>query len=107
MEGVIEEGSEGLSGDGDAAILDLGIIAAASRVEHYEIARYTTAISLAEALGESEAVKMLNESLSEEQGAEESLAGLSARLISDCEESAGATVSGGGKASERMMAGKH
>ena len=60
MEGLIEEGSEALSATGPAVLLDLGIIAAASRVEHYEIAGYTSAISLAEALGQTEAVKALN-----------------------------------------------
>src|SRR5277367_2746667 len=62
MEGVIEEGSEALDEDGDESVIDLGIIAAGSRVEHYEIAGYTTAISLAQKLGESEVVKLLSES---------------------------------------------
>ncbi len=46
MEGVIEEGSEALDEDGDENVLDLGVIGAGSRVEHYEIAGYTTAISV-------------------------------------------------------------
>src|SRR5277367_2032441 len=50
MEGVIKEGSEALEEEGDDTVLDLGIIGAGSLVEHYEIAGYTTAISLAQRL---------------------------------------------------------
>ena len=50
MEGVIEEGAEALAEDGDETVLDLGIIGAGCRVEHYEIAGYTTAIGLAQRL---------------------------------------------------------
>jgi ferritin-like metal-binding protein YciE len=73
MEGVIEEGSEALDEDGDENVLDLGLIGAGSRVEHYEMAGYMTAISLAEQLGQDEVVKLLNESLAEEQAAEKKL----------------------------------
>jgi ferritin-like metal-binding protein YciE len=73
MEGVIAEGSEALDEDGDENVLDLGIIGAGSRVEHYEIAGYTTAISLAAQLGENEAAGLLKESLKEEQAAENKL----------------------------------
>jgi ferritin-like metal-binding protein YciE len=73
MEGVIEEGSEALDEDGDENVLDLGLIGTGSRVEHYEMAGYMTAISLAEQLGEEEVVKLLNESLAEEQAAEKKL----------------------------------
>src|SRR5277367_4989820 len=48
MEGVIQEGAEALKEQGEAAILDLGLIGAGSRVEHYEMAGYLTAISLAQ-----------------------------------------------------------
>jgi ferritin-like metal-binding protein YciE len=51
MEGVIKEGAEALEEDGDAAVLDLGLIGAGSRVEHYEMAGYLTAISLAKRMG--------------------------------------------------------
>ena len=58
MEGVIKEGAEALEEEGDQTILDLGIIGAGSRVEHYEMAGYMTAISLAERLGERDVVKL-------------------------------------------------
>jgi ferritin-like metal-binding protein YciE len=81
MEGVIEEGSEALDEDGDENILDLGIIGAGSRVEHYEMAGYMTAISLAEQLGENEAVTLLNESLKEERAAETKLRTIAQAII--------------------------
>src|ERR1700722_8152966 len=46
MEGCIKEGAEALEGKGDEQLLDLGLIGAGSRVEHYEMAGYMTAISL-------------------------------------------------------------
>jgi ferritin-like metal-binding protein YciE len=81
MEGVIKEGAEALSEDGDDTVLDLGIIGAGSRVEHYEMAGYLTAISLAERIGAKEVVTLLKQSLAEEQGAEEKLRKIAAELI--------------------------
>src|ERR1700722_6874978 len=56
MEGVIREGAETLEEEGDETILDLGIIGAGSRVEHYEMAGYLTAISLAGRMQAAEVV---------------------------------------------------
>jgi ferritin-like metal-binding protein YciE len=70
MEGLIEEGNEALDEDGDENVLDLGIAGAASRVEHYEMAGYMAAIALAEQIGQTQVVKLLNESLKEEQAAD-------------------------------------
>jgi ferritin-like metal-binding protein YciE len=81
MEGVIEEGSKALDKDGDDNVIDLDIIGAGSRVEHYEMAGYTTAISLAKQLGENEAVTLLNESLKEEQAAENKLRTIAQTII--------------------------
>lgn len=81
MEGVIEEGSEALDEDGDENVLDLGIIGAGSRVEHYEIAGYLTAISLAKQLGENEVSVLLEESLKEEQAAENKLRTIAQTII--------------------------
>lgn len=66
MEGLIEEGQDALEKDEEGANKDLGICGASSRVEHYEIAGYTTAINLAKALGLKEVVSLLNENLQEE-----------------------------------------
>ncbi len=69
MEGLIEEGQDALEKDEEGANKDLGISGASLRVEHYEIAGYTTAIALAKALGQSEVVSLLNENLQEEVNA--------------------------------------
>src|ERR1700683_1098336 len=78
MEGVIEEGAEALAEEGDETVLDLGIIGAGCRVEHYEIAGYTTAISLGQRLKATEVVSLLKKSLAEEQAADTKLRGVAA-----------------------------
>jgi ferritin-like metal-binding protein YciE len=69
MEGLIEEGKSALEKDEEGANMDLGICGASSRVEHYEIAGYTTAIGLAKALGLRDVAGLLNQSLQEEVAA--------------------------------------
>ena len=69
MEGLIEEGQSALEKDEEGANMDLGICGASSRVEHYEIAGYTTAIGLAKALGLKDVVNLLNQNLAEEVAA--------------------------------------
>jgi|SRR5689334_10058590 ferritin-like metal-binding protein YciE len=81
MEGVIKEGAEALDAVGDETVLDLGIIGAGSRVEHYEMAGYTTAISLAERIGAGEVVTLLRKSLAEEVAAEQTLRKIASGLI--------------------------
>ena len=81
MEGVIQEGAEALEDDGEDAVLDLGIIGAGSRVEHYEMAGYLTAISLAARIGASPVVGLLKQSLAEEESAEKTLRQIASALI--------------------------
>jgi ferritin-like metal-binding protein YciE len=81
MEGVIKEGAEALGEEGNETVLDLGIIGAGSRVEHYEMAGYLTAISLAERLGKNGVVKLLQKSLREEEAAEQTLRKIADGLI--------------------------
>lgn len=83
MEGVIAEGAEALAEDGPSAVFDLGLIAAASRVEHYEISGYMTAISLAEQLSHEGVVNLLNASLAEEEACENSLREKASALMSE------------------------
>jgi ferritin-like metal-binding protein YciE len=64
--GLVEEGQEAIDENATAEAKDVMLIAAAQRVEHYEIAGYTSAISLAKALGLTSAVKTLSTTLSEE-----------------------------------------
>jgi ferritin-like metal-binding protein YciE len=76
MAGIIEEGSEKLQEDMEGSVLDACLIAAAQKVEHYEICAYGTAVAWAEALGLSEVVDVLNETLEEEKAADEKLTAL-------------------------------
>ena len=85
MEGCIQEGAEALEKRGDETILDLAIIGAGSRVEHYEMAAYKTAISLAQRLKATEVAALLNQSLAEEQGAEQKLRRIAASLMKTAE----------------------
>ncbi len=66
MEGLVEEGKELMKEDIDPEVLDVGLIAAAQRVEHYEIAGYGTLRAYAKTLGETEAAKLLQLTLDEE-----------------------------------------
>jgi ferritin-like metal-binding protein YciE len=66
MEGLIEEGKEVMEEDAVPVILDLGLITAAQKVEHYEIAGYGCARTLAELAGEKEVASVLQETLDEE-----------------------------------------
>lgn len=68
-EGCLKEVEEAVEADAEGAIKDAGIIGASLRVEHYEIAGYSAAIAMAKALKEAEVVKLLTESLHEEQAA--------------------------------------
>jgi ferritin-like metal-binding protein YciE len=66
MEGLIEEGKEVMGEDAEPALLDLALIGAAQKVEHYEIAGYGTARTLAELAGETDVAEILQETLDEE-----------------------------------------
>jgi ferritin-like metal-binding protein YciE len=81
MEGVIKEGAEVLDEKGDEKVLDLGIIGAGSRVEHYEMAGYTTAINLAKQLGNTKVVALLSQTLNEEEAADEKLRKIGEQLL--------------------------
>jgi ferritin-like metal-binding protein YciE len=66
MKGLIQEGSEYLEANGDESVLDAALIAAAQRVEHYEIAAYGTVRTFANMLGQNEAADLLQQTLDEE-----------------------------------------
>ena len=83
MEGLIEEGAEVLDMDGAPAALDAAMIGAAQRVEHYEISAYGTAISHAKAQGHTEAARLLEETLKEEQNADEVLTEIARKGMAD------------------------
>jgi ferritin-like metal-binding protein YciE len=73
IKGLIAEGNEMISADGDATAKDAGLIAAAQRVEHYEIAGYGTARAIAEHLGHNDAVRLLQTTLDEEGATDKKL----------------------------------
>ena len=73
MEGLVEEGKQMIDEDAAPEVKDAGLIAAAQRVEHYEIAGYGTACTFAQILGHTEAEKMLHDTLQEERETDEKL----------------------------------
>lgn len=73
MVGLIEEGKEVMEEDALDHIRDLGLIAAAQKVEHYEMATYGCLRTWAEMLDEQKAVKLLQKSLDEEANADDKL----------------------------------
>jgi ferritin-like metal-binding protein YciE len=66
VEGLIEEGKELIESANDQAVLDAGLIAAAQKVEHYEIAGYGTTRTYAQVLGHEHAADLLQQTLDEE-----------------------------------------
>jgi ferritin-like metal-binding protein YciE len=80
MDGLVEEGSGVIEDAEDKAVLDVGILAAAQAVEHYEIARYGALIAWAKVLGLTEAVELLVETLEEEEAADKLLNEISERI---------------------------
>lgn len=91
MEGLIEEGAELMEEDAEPAVMDAGLIAAAQRVEHYEMAGYGCVRTFARLLGEEEAAGLLQETLDEEGAADKKLTTLAQTVINV---EAGATIRG-------------
>ena len=76
MQGIIEEGNDLMQEDADGSVLDAGLIAAAQRVEHYEIGADGTCVAWARLLGHDEAASLLEQTLEEEKAADEKLSAL-------------------------------
>jgi ferritin-like metal-binding protein YciE len=89
MQGLIEEGSEMMKEDGPDSVIDAGIIAAAQRVEHYEMAGYGVARTFASILEEDEAEDLLQETLDEEGAADEKLTEIAENIVNEEAEDAG------------------
>lgn len=81
MEGVLEEGTEMIEEEGDDEVRDAGLIAAAQRVEHYEMAGYGCARTYAELLGEKNGAKLLQQTLDEEGATDKKLTELATSVI--------------------------
>ena len=80
MRGLVEEGSEAADGS-SGPLTDLGIIAAAQRVEHYEISAYGTAKAIAQQLGKETIVSLLEETEEEEKAADSGLTEIAMDLM--------------------------
>jgi ferritin-like metal-binding protein YciE len=81
MKGLIEEGSEILKEDGDDSVLDAGIIVAAQKVEHYEIAAYGSVRTFAHLLGKDKSAEVLQTTLDEESETNEILNKLAESVV--------------------------
>jgi ferritin-like metal-binding protein YciE len=81
MKGLIEEGAEILKEDGEDSVLDAGMIVAAQKVEHYEIAGYGSVRTFANLLGKDEEAKLLQSTLDEESETNEILNGLAESIV--------------------------
>ena len=81
MKGLIQEGSEILEEDGETSVRDAGIIVAAQKVEHYEIAGYGSVRTFAHLLGQNKAAELLQATLDEESETNEVLNRLAESVI--------------------------
>ena len=81
MEGLVEEGSDLMKEDIEPAVLDAGLIAAAQRVEHYEMAGYGTVRTYAKLLQNTEAAGLLQQTLEEEAATDKKLSRLAETSI--------------------------
>ncbi len=94
MEGLVKEGAEVMKKDYEENVKDAGIIGAAQRVEHYEIAAYGTVKAFAEILGEDEHVSLLEETLNEEKAADQKLSQIADEVSASAEEEGDTSKSG-------------
>ncbi len=83
MQGLLREGEKMIGEMERSPVLDAGLIAAAQKVEHYEISAYGTARTLAESLGQAEAAELLEETLEEEKETDETLTEIAEGILSE------------------------
>lgn len=107
MQGLIEEATEIMEEDAEDAVMDAGIIAAAQKVEHYEIASYGTVRTWARLCGEDEAAELLQETLDEEGEADKRLTELAESFVNpEAESDDEEEESGSSKSSSKKSSGK-
>jgi ferritin-like metal-binding protein YciE len=113
--GIIEEGKSIMEEDFDETTMDACLIAAGQRAEHYEMAAYGTMVAWAQAMGHSEAARLLQRTLDEEKAADKKLSGLAEGGINqgaaekahpDDEEPVGAENGGSRKAAASPRTGR-
>jgi len=83
MRGLLEEGQEVMSSFPESAARDAALIAAAQKVEHYEMAGYGSARTFAKLLDRNEAADLLEETLNEEKAADEKLTGVAESTVNE------------------------
>jgi len=81
MEWIVAEGAEMIDEEAEVEVKDAGLIAAAQRVEHYEMAGYGTARTYAELLGDKEGAKLLGLTLEEERQTDQKLSKLAKSAV--------------------------
>ena len=81
MDGIIEEGKKLMEEDASEDVMDAGLIAAAQKVEHYEIAAYGSVKAWSELLGQEEITALLGETLSEEESTDRKLSELAESTV--------------------------
>jgi len=86
MEGLVKEGSEVMEEGFEDAVLDAGLIGAARRVEHYEMAAYSAVCEFAKVLGQTKHASLLEKTLTEEKQTDEKLADLAKEINSQANE---------------------
>lgn len=114
--GIIEEGKSIMEEDFDDTTMDACLIAAGQRAEHYEMAAYGTLVAWAQAMGHSEAAKLLQQNLDEEKAADKKLSSLAEGGINqdaadaaeseEDDEPAASGTSGGRKSSSALKAAR-
>jgi len=114
MTGLIQEGEEIIASTTDSAVRDAGIIAAAQKVEHYEMSGYGSARTFAQMLGHEDAASLLEETLQEEKNADRKLNDIAESQVNahamsggeEEEETAGSSSRNGAKSRSKSTAGK-
>jgi len=107
MEGLVDEGAEVIDQGFEDAVLDAGLIGAARRVEHYEIAAYSAVCEFAKVLGQTKHASLLEETLAVEKQTDEKLAQLAKEIDSQANEEGSEEQqdsSGSGKKTSRRAA---
>jgi ferritin-like metal-binding protein YciE len=91
MEGLVKEGGEMIKNEFEEDVKDAGLIGAAQRVEHYEIAAYGTVRAFAELLGDRNAVDLLSQTLEEEKETDKKLTQLAGEINVEASQNEGAS----------------
>jgi ferritin-like metal-binding protein YciE len=104
MQGVIDEGSDLIGKVEEPEVRDAAIIAAAQRVEHYEMAGYGTARTFATLLEEDEATKLLQQTLDEEKEADQKLTELAGEINEEANANKAPAREGRGNSPKKVSA---